>query len=96
MTPRNLKKYAVLALFGLTLMNSVGLAWSAGSAGQRAPGYDRVGKNIVGGMRGHQVGLEGAAGRGRTAEDAATEARTLANRKSDLTKRMFWIMLSMR
>jgi hypothetical protein len=63
-------------------------SWAGQTSGSAAPGYDRVGKNIVGGMRGSQEGVMSAPA---PARDAGLHAR-----KSDLTKRMFWIMLSLR
>jgi hypothetical protein len=62
--------------------------WAGQGSGVVAPGYDRVGKNIVGGLRGSQEGMAPA-----PARDAG---HGLQARKSDLTKRMFWIMLSLR
>lgn len=65
----------------------------------QGPGFDRVGKVVTGGMRGHQIDPAPRAQASRNPELARDTDQAEANlnrRKVELTKRMFWIMLSMR
>lgn len=73
-----------------------GNIWADQSGGTSVPGFDRVGTNITGGMRGlSEDNLQG--------DDAVRQVRTerlsarpAAERKGELARRMFWIMMSMR
>lgn len=63
------------------------------------PGFDRVGKVVTGGMRGNRIDAGLRAHASRNVDNDGDTDQTDANlnrRKVELTKRMFWIMLSMR
>jgi hypothetical protein len=84
---------AITLLATLSAMPSA-VARADASRGEGGPGFDRVGKNVVGGMRGQRP--DDAESPARVARDGQPPARALAERKGELSKRMFWIMLSMR
>jgi hypothetical protein len=88
--------HRLLAISLLAILSAWPLAMARAdtSRGEAGPGFDRVGKNIVGGMRGQRPDEADATARG--ARDGSPAARALAERKGELSKRMFWIMLSMR
>ncbi len=96
MTLRNFGRIVRISLLWLATIGAWGSASANEVAGPHAPGFDRVGKNVVGGMRGNRQEQVTEAARVRPSDQTEASRRALASRKSELTKRMFWIMLSMR
>ncbi|GEM_PF-6123271 len=86
--------HPILSVLLLAVVSSG--VWAGQTGTVPTPGFDRVGTNVTGGMRGladdHVQGSRVASDR-RT--EAAHDARA-GERKSELARRMFWIMMSMR
>lgn len=82
-------------IFGLALASALGQALASDAARSPLPGYDRVGKPIISGMRG-AIDESGAESRGHPLPEADPANKALNKRKTELSKRMFWIMMSMR
>lgn len=96
MTLRKVTRQIRLAVFGVLIASLSGAVWANQTAGPQPPGFDRVGKNLVGGMRGHQEPADPESAQFLSAGESKARARALVKRKTELTKRMFWIMMSMR
>ena len=82
-------------LLGLVLAGVLGPALASEAARSPIPGYDRVGKPIISGTRGN-LDEPGAEPRGHQLSESDAGNKALNKRKSELSKRMFWIMMSMR
>jgi hypothetical protein len=96
MTLRNVTRQIRLALFGALIASLSGTVWANETAGRQPPGFDRVGKTLVGGMRGQQEAVVPESVHARSTGEGRAAARAMVKRKNELTKRMFWIMMSMR
>lgn len=95
MTRKNCSRMLRSSLFGLVLAGALGQTWASDAARSPIVGYDRVGKPLVGGMRGN-LDEAGAEARSQQMNETEAASKALVKRKTELTKRMFWIMMSMR
>jgi hypothetical protein len=95
MTRQRFTRKSSAGLFGLLLAGALTQAWASDTARSPIPGYDRVGKPVISATRGH-LDEAGAEIRGQQTAEIDASAKALEKRKTELTKRMFWIMMSMR
>jgi hypothetical protein len=95
MSRQSFSLHALVGLLALAMLTHAGNVFSADSQRDAGPGLDRVGKNVVGGMRGIAGSNDMLAAQSARLGETSGE-RAMAGRKGEFSKRLFWIMLSMR